>query len=54
MQRPYDGGGIGLGYSVDPVATYISPLENKIINANYLEMEFVAENIILFVLVTGQ
>ena len=33
---------------VDPDATYISPLENKIINANYLEMEFVAKNIIQF------
>ncbi len=34
---------LGLDMSdVDPVATYISPLENKIINANYLEMEFVA------------
>ncbi len=35
---------LGLDMSdVDPVATYISPLENKVINANYLEMEFLAK-----------
>lgn len=27
---------------IDPIATYISPLENKIINMNYKEMRFVA------------
>ena len=34
--------------SVDKEATYISPLENIIVNENYENMQFVAKNIILF------